>query len=199
MSASSQSRRAPARAAITPQTRQCASMKSTMTIVLALFGSLSGPAWAGCTASGGSLGAWFSPRGGGTAEAVRQTGLATGTILVEAYVLSSTTIAGALATAHRRGVHVEAVIDRSSTRWEAVQSLAMAGATVWVDTCHAIMHDKVFIIDGRVIVTGSFNFSVAAENRNAENLLVIRNAALASCYQVEWRRLRDCAQRLATP
>lgn len=66
------------------------------------------------------------------------------------------------------------------------QSLAdfvsRAGIATLIDEKHAIAHNKVMVIDGGVVITGSFNFTRAAEERNAENMLVIRDAKLAAKY-----------------
>lgn len=51
---------------------------------------------------------------------------------------------------------------------------------------HAIAHNKVMIIDSQAVITGSFNFTRAAELRNAENLLIIRSKELAEYYRREW-------------
>jgi phosphatidylserine/phosphatidylglycerophosphate/cardiolipin synthase-like enzyme len=51
-----------------------------------------------------------------------------------------------------------------------------------VDGRHHIARNKVMVIDGRVVITGSFNFTKAAEESNAENLLVIRDEKLAAKY-----------------
>jgi len=51
-----------------------------------------------------------------------------------------------------------------------------------IDANHAIAHNKVMIIDGETVLTGSFNFTKAAQEKNAENLLIIRDAALAAQY-----------------
>lgn len=45
-----------------------------------------------------------------------------------------------------------------------------------IDDQHAIAHNKVMVIDSGTILTGSFNFTKAAEEKNAENLLVIQDA-----------------------
>lgn len=42
------------------------------------------------------------------------------------------------------------------------------------------------IIDGRTVITGSFNFTKAAEEKNAENLLIIRDKDLAEKYIANW-------------
>ncbi len=43
------------------------------------------------------------------------------------------------------------------------------------------------VIDGRIVITGSFNFTKAAEESNAENLLVIQDADLAAKYAKNWQ------------
>ena len=52
---------------------------------------------------------------------------------------------------------------------------------------HAIGHNKVMIIDGESVIMGSFNFTKAAEESNAENLLVIRERKLAERYIKNWQ------------
>jgi len=56
-----------------------------------------------------------------------------------------------------------------------------------IDAQHAIAHNKVIIIDGETVITGSFNFTKAAEEKNAENLLVIRDKKLAELYIKNWQ------------
>ena len=56
-----------------------------------------------------------------------------------------------------------------------------------IDAQHAIAHNKVMIIDGETVITGSFNFTKAAEERNAENLLIIHDKKLAERYIKNWQ------------
>ena len=56
-----------------------------------------------------------------------------------------------------------------------------------IDAQHAIAHNKVMIIDGEIVITGSFNFTKAAEVNNAENLLVIHDKKLAERYIKNWQ------------
>jgi phosphatidylserine/phosphatidylglycerophosphate/cardiolipin synthase-like enzyme len=51
-----------------------------------------------------------------------------------------------------------------------------------IDAQHAIAHNKVMVIDGLTVITGSFNFAKAAEDNNAQNLLVIQDAQMAANY-----------------
>jgi phosphatidylserine/phosphatidylglycerophosphate/cardiolipin synthase-like enzyme len=57
-----------------------------------------------------------------------------------------------------------------------------------MDGDHAIAHDKIMIIDGKTVVTGSFNFTNAAECKNAENLLIIKSDELAKIYTNNWNK-----------
>ena len=55
-----------------------------------------------------------------------------------------------------------------------------------VDGDHAISHNKIMVIDNDTVITGSFNFTTAAETSNAENLLVIQDKTLAQRYTENW-------------
>lgn len=135
--------------------------------------------------------AHFSPHGGCTEAVVSELEGARETIQVQAYSFTSTPIARALVAAHRRGVHVTVILDPSNRKEQnsRVSSLLEAGVPTYVDPQHAIAHNKIMIIDGRSIVTGSFNFTNAAERNNAENLLVIRNdPPLCAAYDQNFRQ-----------
>jgi phosphatidylserine/phosphatidylglycerophosphate/cardiolipin synthase-like enzyme len=118
----------------------------------------------------------FQPGGGATAAIVRELGRAQRSIHVQAYSFTSAPIAKALVEAKRRGVDVEAVLDKSNRteRYSAATFLANAGIPTYIDAKHAIAHSKNIIVDGSVVITGSFNFTKAAEERNAETSLILR-------------------------
>ena len=132
---------------------------------------------------------YFSPGGGCTQAIVDQIGAAKQTIHVQAYKLTSVPIAKAIMEGVKRGVAVTVVLDSSevSDRYCSATFFQNQGAKILVDPNHAIAHNKVILIDGQVLITGSFNFTKAAEEKNAENLLVIRDKALAGRYTDNWR------------
>jgi phosphatidylserine/phosphatidylglycerophosphate/cardiolipin synthase-like enzyme len=121
---------------------------------------------------------YFSPNGGATDAVVREVHAATQQILVQAYSFTSAPIAKALVDAHKRGVKVLAVLDKSNEtqKYSAATFLGNAGIQTRIDDQHAIAHSKVMVIDSATVLTGSFNFTKAAEEKNAENLLVIKEA-----------------------
>jgi phosphatidylserine/phosphatidylglycerophosphate/cardiolipin synthase-like enzyme len=69
--------------------------------------------------------------------------------------------------------------------------MAKAGIPIFVDDEHSIAHNKVMIIDKETVITGSFNFTRAAEEKHAENLLIIRNRDLAKVYVENWDKHRE--------
>jgi phosphatidylserine/phosphatidylglycerophosphate/cardiolipin synthase-like enzyme len=69
-----------------------------------------------------------------------------------------------------------------SEKYSSADFLANQGVPTLIDANHAISHNKVMVIDGELVVTGSFNFTKAAQEKNAENLLVIRDTPLAAQY-----------------
>jgi phosphatidylserine/phosphatidylglycerophosphate/cardiolipin synthase-like enzyme len=132
---------------------------------------------------------YFSPNGGCTAAVVREVGAARETIHVQAYSFTSAPIAQALAQAKERGVQVEVILDKSNrtARYSGADYLVHHGIPTRIDSAHAIAHNKVMIIDSAVVLTGSFNFTAAAERHNAENLLVLRDPKLAAEYLRNWK------------
>ena len=138
----------------------------------------------------------FSPHGGCTETIVETLQEARQRVLVQTYSFTSQPIAGALVAAHHRGVRVEAILDKSqrTERHTAAETLIEDGIPVTIDDAHTIAHNKVIVIDGRTVITGSFNFTQAAEERNAENLLVIRDPEVAAEYERNWRAHRAHAK-----
>lgn len=146
--------------------------------------------------------ACFTPGQDCTSLIVQEIAGARESIRVQAYSFTSVPILSALKAAHARGIDVQVILDRSSarvsksgSRYSTAVYLSNAGIPVWVDTRVAIAHNKVMVIDGATVITGSFNFTKAAQERNAENLLVIEDTALAQQYLANWERRRVVSLR----
>jgi phosphatidylserine/phosphatidylglycerophosphate/cardiolipin synthase-like enzyme len=120
---------------------------------------------------------YFSPGGGAQAAIIKEIDAAREWIRIQAYSYTSAPISEALLRAIKRGVKVKAVLDKSNqtAQYTGATFLQNAGATVLTDSKHAIAHNKVMVIDGAVVITGSFNFSKAAEESNAENLVILKD------------------------
>jgi phosphatidylserine/phosphatidylglycerophosphate/cardiolipin synthase-like enzyme len=81
-----------------------------------------------------------------------------------------------------------------SDKYSSADFLANQGVPTMIDATHAIAHNKVIVIDGEVVITGSFNFTKAAQEKNAENLLIIRDQAVAAQYTQNWETHRQHSQ-----
>jgi phosphatidylserine/phosphatidylglycerophosphate/cardiolipin synthase-like enzyme len=139
---------------------------------------------------------YFSPNGGATSAIVRELAQAKTEVLVQAYSFTSKEIAKALVEAHKRGVHTEIILDKShrSNKYSGGDFTAHMGIPTYIDAVHAIAHNKIMIIDKNVVITGSFNFTKAAENNNAENLIIIKSQELAKIYADNWELHRRHSQ-----
>ncbi len=111
-------------------------------------------------------------------------------ILIYSFTLDS--IGDALIEAHNRGVEVQVVFETSQIDQDSEYSkLKNAGIEIKKDTNSADMHNKVMIIDGIIVLTGSFNYSERGEERNNENLLVINSTTVATTYGQEFTEIWD--------
>lgn len=133
---------------------------------------------------------YTSPHDGCTEAVVEQLTKAKSNVLVQAYSFTSEPIAKALVDAHKRGVHVEVILDKSqrTEKYSEADFLAHAGIRTLIDAKHTIAHNKIIIIDADTVITGSFNFTKAAEERNAENLLVLHDSEMAKRYIDNWHK-----------
>ncbi len=109
-------------------------------------------------------------------------------LLVQAYSFTSAPIAKAIIDAKKRGVDVKVILDKSqfSQKYSSSKFLMNQEIQIWKDDKVAIAHNKVMIIDDMITITGSFNFTKAAQERNAENVLIIEDSILAKKYTDNW-------------
>lgn len=119
---------------------------------------------------------YFSPRGGCQAAIIREIENAEKQVLVQAYSFTNADIAKALLEAKKRGVEVEVILDKSqeTAKYSRATFFHNMGISLLIDDKHTIAHNKIMIIDGNIVITGSYNFSESAEERNAENLLILK-------------------------
>jgi len=147
-------------------------------------------AWADNFLSGATYSVCFTLHEDCTSKVVFAISQARKQILVQAYSFTSVPIAKALVDAKRRGINVKILLDKSQvgTRYSSTIFFEHNGINPGIDYRPAIAHNKVMIIDNEVVVTGSFNFTKSAATKNAENLLIIHDLALAKKYEENWYR-----------
>lgn len=130
----------------------------------------------------------FVPGEGCGPQIVAAIAAARSEVRVQAYGFSSAPIIAALADARRRGVDVAIILDRSDERrlCERNGDLMAAGVPVWIDHVPGIAHNKVIVIDRRVVIGGSYNYTASAERRNAENATFIDSPVVAARFLANW-------------
>lgn len=123
---------------------------------------------------------------------------ATSEIRVQAYGFTSAPILGALVAARRRGVDVRVILDKSNRqpRYTGATTMLNAGIPVWIDSPSGIAHSKIMVIDQRVVVGGSFNFTSSADSRNVENVTITSSPVLAAQYLADWNRRVAVSERM---
>jgi phosphatidylserine/phosphatidylglycerophosphate/cardiolipin synthase-like enzyme len=135
---------------------------------------------------------YFSPNGGCTTAIVGQIKKAQTEILVQAYSFSSKPIADALVSVATRTVNpvkVSVILDSATNlniTYSMKDTVAKAGIEVYMDANHSIAHNKIMIIDNMYVITGSFNYSSAAEYSNAENVFIMKSTQAAAVYKKNW-------------
>lgn len=165
-------------------------MKKLISIAAAIIVAYCHPAHADTYKVEGGCEAKFSPKGGIQAMIIRYIDGAKSEIRLLAYSFTSVPIAEALVRAHQRGVNVAVVLDKSqpTARGGQMQAMLDAGIPTYVDSKHAIAHNKTIVIDRKIYENGSFNFTFSAENSNGENAHFCHSVTGAGLYLADWER-----------
>ena len=131
---------------------------------------------------------YFSPQGGCTGAIVGELNEANKEILVQAYSFTSQPIAKALVMLINGG-DTEIILDKSQRgeKYSGADFTAHMGVPTYIDSAHTIAHNKIMVLDQETVITGSFNFTKAAEERNAENIFIIKSPELAKEYLDNWK------------
>ncbi len=124
-----------------------------------------------------SIDVLFSPDGGCARRIISEIESARKSIHVQAYIFTSDQIANALIDAAEREIDVTLIMDSSQKkkRYSKWKKLKQGGVNVRFDEDHATANNKIILVDNTTIITGSYNYSKAAESRNAENIVIIKN------------------------
>jgi phosphatidylserine/phosphatidylglycerophosphate/cardiolipin synthase-like enzyme len=138
----------------------------------------------------------FSPDDGVAAHLARLISNASESIDFLAFSFTSDLLGEAVRGRGRAGIAVRGVMDADQARSNLgteYDSFLRAGLPVRLDGWSGQMHHKVLIIDQEILITGSYNLSNSAEERNDENLLVIYDHGIAANYLAEFQRIFEAA------
>lgn len=155
-------------------------------VAVALLAALCGPATAEPVTA--RVDACFVPAESCLPRIVAAIDGARSEIRVQAYGFTSLPILAALARARARSVDVSVILDRSDERGKRVGLSAMrkAGIPAVIDRVAGIAHVKAIVIDRRVVIGGSYNYTASAERRNVEDVTITESPELAALFLGEW-------------
>ncbi len=137
------------------------------------------------------INAYFSPDDNVERIIIKRLEKARKSIHFMAFSFTSDGIGDVMIKKHRAGVMVAGLIEKrgSGTRYCEYKRFLAEGIPVHLDRNPFVMHHKVIVIDGEIVITGSYNFSKGASTKNDENRVIIDNADAARAYLEEFKRL----------
>ena len=119
-------------------------------------------------------------------------------LTVAIYSITHRDISKAFARAAKRGVSVKIKYDEEQSDWVGMQAALkilrdakIPCEPIKMSDKHSHMHHKFTVIDNKIVMTGSFNYSVAGAKRNYENLIVISSRAAAASYKKEFEAIKS--------
>ncbi|GAI40960.1 unnamed protein product, partial [marine sediment metagenome] len=124
-------------------------------------------------------------------EIIKNINQAEAFINIAMYIFTDKEIALPLIDAQKRGVKVRVYLDKSQieSSYSVSRLLVQKGIKVRISTNNYIMHNKFAVIDNCLLLTGSYNWTFSANNRNDENLMVIDDPELIEIFQNQFKNL----------
>lgn len=140
---------------------------------------------------------YFSPDDGVANQLATLLSSAEESIYFLAFSFTSNDLGDIVRAKAEEGLDVHGVMDEeqiNSNQGTEFDPFRQAELDVLIDGIPGQMHHKLFIIDGKIVVLGSYNFSQSAETRNDENVLVVYNEDIAQEYLSEFQRVAEQAR-----
>ncbi len=137
----------------------------------------------------------FTPGGSCESLIVDEIQDAKSSIRLQVYSFTSKPITQSLLEAHKRGVKIEILCDRSQQKekYSKIHDLESSGIATYIDRVDGLAHNKTIIVDDKTVITGSYNFTYSAQNRNSENLLIIKSDDISKAYLKNWQKRMEGA------
>lgn len=147
------------------------------------------------TVGGVTIQNYFAPRDQVMSKLITLVRGATQSVHFLAFTYTSADLAAAMIAKEKAGIGVSGVIESRGASQGALPTLFCAGIAVETDGNPYTMHNKVIILDGQTVITGSFNFTQSADKYNDENVVVLHDRALATLYEQEFARIVAAAKQ----
>jgi phosphatidylserine/phosphatidylglycerophosphate/cardiolipin synthase-like enzyme len=149
--------------------------------------------------NGTQIEVYFSPDDGVAQHIIDQISQAQESVYFLAFSFTANAIAKAMRAQIKDGFEFAGVFEESqvasSKNSNEYDPMRAAGLDVWLDANPKNMHNKVILIDGKIVITGSYNFSASAEKTNDENTMIIHNAEITALYYQDFQRIYQRAKK----
>lgn len=157
--------------------------RSFLTAILLLTLSASSP-----FADDSDLKVLFSPHDECGREILERLSSAEKSIELAMYQLTSRALSNSLAMAARRGVTVRVFLDGENAEesYSKAGFLKKNGVFVKLEKGEGLMHNKFCVIDNKTVITGSYNWTVSADLKNDENIIIIESDNIAKTYRKQF-------------
>ena len=143
---------------------------------------------------------YFSPQGRCEKAIIQEIENARDSIHIAMFHFTNGRIARALAKAPKKGIDVKVILDKEKASDSYSKSKFLSNKGLYIlfkegiqrrgrDNKTGLMHNKFVIIDGKIVITGSYNWTASAELWNYENLLIIWSTKVAKLFEKEFMRL----------
>lgn len=119
-------------------------------------------------------------------------------ILILIYSFTDGEIAQSIIDRYAEGVTIKGIFEYqgSGSNYSQMENLYCATTMIRTDGNENLMHHKVIIIDKKIVVTGSYNFSKNANLNNSENLLILKNETVANYFLNQFEAMWQLSQVL---
>lgn len=135
---------------------------------------------------------YFSPDDHVAAQIISLISQAKKSIYFMAYSFTSNELGSAMIEQSKNGINVEGIMDQGqviSNSGTEFDPFLQAGIKIFLFDKGGLMHNKVIIIDRKIVITGSYNFSKNAEETNDENVVIIHSDTIAEAYLAEYAKI----------
>jgi len=142
---------------------------------------------------------YFCPEDSCSEHVIESLDKAKGSIYFMTFSFTDDYVGNALINKHEDGVDVKGILEKNrKSEWSEYDKLKENGIDVKWDNNKYVMHHKVFIIDNKTVITGSFNPTKSADEKNDENILIMDDERIAKEYLEEFERIWNFEDKLET-
>jgi mitochondrial cardiolipin hydrolase len=135
--------------------------------------------------------AYFSPGDTCRNVIIQQIRSAVNQLQICVFTISDDMITDAIVTSHKRGTRIKIITDNDKSLDEGsdIEQLANAGIAVKMDRTPNHMHHKFMLVDGKALITGSYNWTRSAARFNHENILLTTETGVVKSFMKEFDQL----------